>query len=586
MNRTMLAALVSVCAAGVAPQARPAAQAPQVPTFSKDVAPILYKNCTNCHRPGEIGPMSLQNYAEARPYARAIATRVADGTMPPWHADPKIGEFLNDRSLTPAEKDTLIKWARGGAPEGAATDLPKPPQYAEGWMVGKPDVVLSMQEDYPIPASGTLEYKNFDVPTNFTEDKYIQALEVRPGNRAVVHHIIITMRSPEAPKRITAFAFGPGMGKAPTPDEIKRKRDENDRPAPRQPGAWLGGFAPGQGVRVYQPGTALRVPAGTTFSFQMHYTTNGKPGTDRSSVGLVFAKEKPKQEVLVLPLQNQNFVLKAGDPESRVDAEMTIREDVTLWSALPHTHLRGKRWEVREITPDGTEKLILNVPKYDFNWQTDYVFKEPIHLAKGTKLRTSAWYDNSTGNKANPDPTKDVTWGDQTWEEMQFTAFTFTVDQPTTSTAAPALQARQASEAPQAPTFSKDVAPILYKNCASCHHAGEIAPMSLITYADARPWVRSIATRVSNGTMPPWHADPSYGEFLNDRRLTAVEKDTILKWAMAGAPEGDKKDLPAAPQYADGWMIGKPDVVLAMQEDYPLPATGTVPYEYFEVPTN
>jgi hypothetical protein len=412
------------------------AQTPGTPTFAKDVAPILYKNCTNCHRPGEIGPMALQTYAEARPYARAIATKVADGSMPPWHADPASGHFLNDRRLSDHDKETIAKWVTGGALEGDPKDLPPQPAYTDGWMMGKPDVVLTMQEDYPIPASGTLEYKNFQVPTNFTEDKWVQAIEVRPGNRAVVHHVIITMRSPEQPKRITAFMFAPGMNRQPTPEELRNKRELNDRPAPRQPGAWLGGFAPGQGVRIYQPGTALRVPAGAVLSFQMHYTANGTAGTDRSSVGLIFAKEKPQREVLVLPLQNENFVLKAGAPDTRVDAEMTIREDVTLWSALPHTHVRGKRWEVATIDPDGTAKTILAVPKYDFNWQTDYVFQEPIHLAKGTKIRTSAWYDNSAGNKANPDPTQDVLWGDQTWEEMQFTAFTFTIDQPASATAA------------------------------------------------------------------------------------------------------------------------------------------------------
>lgn len=431
MFRSILAAAFVCAVAGAA-----AAQPPAVPTFSHDVAPILYKNCTNCHRPGEIGPMPLRTYAEARPYARAIAARVSDGTMPPWHADPAYGGYLNDRRLSASEKQTILAWATLGAPEGNPSELPMLPTFADGWMIGRPDAVLSMQEDYPIPSSGTLEYKYFDVPTNFTEDRYVQALEVRPGNRAVVHHVIVTMRSPEAPKRITAFMFGPGMNRQATPEQIRNKHELNDRPPPRQQGGWLGGFAPGQGVRVYQPGTALRIPAGAILTFSMHYTANGGATTDRTSVGLIFAKEKPAQEVLVLPLQNENFVLKAGVPDTRVDAEMTIRQEVTLWSALPHTHVRGMRWSIAMVDPDGTEKTILSVPKYDFNWQTDYVFTKPIHLAKGTKLRTSAWYDNSAGNKANPDPTKDVTWGDQTWEEMQFTAFTFTIDEPAAKTLA------------------------------------------------------------------------------------------------------------------------------------------------------
>ncbi|PYQ71622.1 MAG: thiol-disulfide isomerase [Acidobacteria bacterium] len=404
------------------------------PTFSKDVAPILYNNCTNCHRTGEIGPMSLLTYADARPWARSIATRVSNGTMPPWHADPAHGEYLNDRRLSASDKETILQWVSDGAPEGDPKDLPPQPKYAEGWMIGQPDVVLAMQEDYPVPAAGTLEYKFFEVPTNFTEDKFIQGVEVRPGTRAVVHHVIVYMRSPRPQPRLTAFSFGPGMNKSPTPEQIKAKRDLNDRPAPRALGGWLGGFAPGQGVRVYQPGTALRVPAGSVLIISMHYTANGKETTDRTSVGLVFAKEPPRREVVVVPLQNENFTLKAGVADTRVDAEMTLQQDVTLWSALPHTHVRGKRWEIATVSPDGEAKTILGVPKYDFNWQTDYVFREPLRLAKGTKLRTSAWYDNSAANKSNPDPTSDVTWGDQTWEEMQFTAFTFTVNDTQTTT--------------------------------------------------------------------------------------------------------------------------------------------------------
>ena len=426
MIRTIAAAAV-VCALA-------ASGAEAGPTFSKDVAPILYNNCTNCHRPGEIGPMSLLTYADARPWAKAIATRVGNGTMPPWHADPSHGEYLNDRRLSAKDKETLLQWVSDGAPEGDPTDLPPQPKYAEGWMIGQPDVVLTMQEDYPIPITGTLEYKFFEVPTNFTEDTFIQGVEVRPGNRAVVHHVIVYMRSPQPQPRLTAFSFAPGMNKSPTPEQIKAKRDLNDRPAPRVLGGWLGGFAPGQGVRVYQAGTALRVPAGSVLIISMHYTANGKETTDRTSVGLVLAKEPPRREVLVVPLQNQNFTLKAGAPETRVDAEMTLQQDVTLWSALPHTHVRGKRWEIAAVSPDGEAKTILGVPKYDFNWQTDYVFKEPLRLAKGTKLRTSAWYDNSPANKSNPDPTVDVTWGDQTWEEMQFTAFTFTVNDTQTAT--------------------------------------------------------------------------------------------------------------------------------------------------------
>ena len=445
MNRKLSVLAV----AGLVGFAVPAA-AQSTPTFSKDVAPILYKNCSNCHRAGEIGPMPLLTFKDARPYARAIATRVQNGTMPPWHADdPTHERFLNDRSLSEADKDVLVRWATHGAPEGNPRDLPAPPQFADGWRMGKPDAIFTMQEDYPIPASGTLDYKFFEIPTNLTEDRWLQAFEVRPGDRAVVHHVIVYVRpgdsgSAEARPAARAdgarptppFAFGEGMRRpadAPKPD---RAPVENDRAAKRNPGAWLAGYAPGHSLRVYAPGTAIKIPKGAVMTVQMHYTTNGKPTTDRTSLGVKFASEPPKTELVVIPLQNANFVLKAGTSDTRVDAEMTVNTDATLWSALPHTHVRGKRWQVEAVYPDGRTEMILNVPKYDFNWQTDYVFKSPLVLPKGTKLKTSAWYDNSVANKSNPDATKDVYWGDQTWEEMQFTAFTFSINRaPATSSA-------------------------------------------------------------------------------------------------------------------------------------------------------
>jgi len=428
------------------------ARAQSTPTFSKDVAPILYKNCANCHRAGEIGPMPLLTYKDARPYARAIATRVQNGTMPPWHADdPTHSRYVNDRSLPASDKDVLVKWASGGAPEGNPSDLPAPPKFVDGWMMGKPDAVFTMQEDYPIPAAGTLDYKFFEIPTNLTEDKWLQAFEVRPGSRAVVHHVIAYVRPadagppptppaggapPAGPRPTPPFAFGEGMRRpadAPKPD---RAPIENDRAAKRNPGGWLAGYAPGHSLRVYAPGTAIKIPKGAIITVQMHYTTNGTAQTDRTSIGLKYASEPPKTELVVVPLQNANFVLKAGVAETRVDAVMTLNTDVTLWSALPHTHVRGKRWEVVAEYPDGKTETILNVPKYDFNWQTDYIYQSPLVLPKGTKLKTSAWYDNSTGNKSNPDPTKDVYWGDQTWEEMQFTAFTFSINKPPAATSA------------------------------------------------------------------------------------------------------------------------------------------------------
>jgi hypothetical protein len=421
-------------------------QVADAPTFSKDVAPILYKNCSTCHRPGEIAPMSLLTYKDARPWARSIREAVSRGVMPPWHADPAHGEFANDRRLSDDDRNVILRWVDGGAAEGDPADLPRRPTFVDGWQIGEPDAVVSMTEDYPIPAGGTVEYKYFTVATSFAEDKWIQAIESRPGNRRVVHHVIVFARDPKPAPRPAAeqgnkpaptFMFAEGMDEPENPDaESRKKAPLNDRPAPKQLGAYLGGFAPGQFVRVYAPGTAIRLPAGAVVTFQMHYTTNGEPTTDRTKIGFIFAKEPPTKEVKVTALMNHNFTIPAGATDHRIDADVTLQRDVTFWSMLPHTHVRGKRWEYQATYPDGRVETILAVPKYDFNWQTEYVFKDPLKLPKGTRLHASAWYDNSANNRSNPDPAADVHWGDQTWDEMQFTAFAYTVDPPTATTTA------------------------------------------------------------------------------------------------------------------------------------------------------
>jgi hypothetical protein len=429
------------------------APAPAVPTFSKDVAPILYKNCTNCHRPGEIAPMSLLTYQDARPWAKSIATRVAAGTMPPWHAEGSRTEFVNDRRLSDADKATLVKWASAGAPEGNSADRPPLPKYAEGWTIGQPDAVLAMQEDYAIPASGTIAYQYFEVPTHFTEDKWVQAFEVRPGNRAVVHHVIVyavpparpqpAASQPPRPRPTPVISFAEGMdipagqtGGPELPPDQRKPIGPNDRPMPKMLGPSIGGYVPGNGARIYGDGTATKLAAGSTLVFQMHYTTTGRATSDRTRIGFVFAKEPPKTQLLGAALINGALHIPAGAPNHRVDAEMTINQDMTLWSLLPHTHVRGRRWEYQAIYPDGRAETILTVPRYDFEWQTDYIYAEPLKLPKGTKIHATAWYDNSAANKSNPDPTTDVWWGDQTFEEMMFTAFTFSLDtKPATPTA-------------------------------------------------------------------------------------------------------------------------------------------------------
>jgi hypothetical protein len=373
--------------------------------------------------------MSLLTYDEARPWAKAIRDEVSEGHMPPWHADAPRGTFHNERLLTAEEKDTLVRWANGGAPKGDAKDLPPVPMFADGWAIGKPDVVLEMQEDYKVPAEGTIQYEYFYIPTNFTEPKYVQAIEVRPGNRAVVHHVLVYYRSKPDMQRTGVMRPNPALARMP-PDTpgIHERPARTDLP----PRRILATYAPGTNPQVMPAGTALRLEAGGVLELQMHYTTNGEAGTDRTKVGLVFSKEPAPREVRPSQFFNATFTLPAGASEVVVNADAEFLQDTTVWGIFPHTHLRGKKWEYTLVLPDGTKKTILSVPRYDFNWQTYYMFKEPLQVPKGARLVSTAWYDNSAANRANPDPKTDVRWGDQTWEEMQYTGILFSPSVPPT----------------------------------------------------------------------------------------------------------------------------------------------------------
>jgi mono/diheme cytochrome c family protein len=435
-----LAILLVSTGAGVA-----AAQ-PAAPTFNRDVAPIFFANCTTCHRPGEAAPMSLMTYKDARPWVRSIAAQVKNGAMPPWHADPAIGHFANARRLSAEQKATIAAWAEAGAPEGDARDLPAAPTYTQGWRIGQPDVVLRMQEDYPIPATGDVPYVYFEVPANYDDDRWITAWEMRPGNPAVVHHVIVYVRPPqEAPAAASAGAparprapgvvtFAGGMdspagqtGGPALPEGHAKPAFANDRPRPRGTAGSIGGYVPGNSTRVFPAGTAIRLPKGSSLVFQMHYTTTGTATTDRTSMGLIFAKEPPRIALGGTALVNGALHIPPGAANHRVDAEMTLNRDVQLYSMTPHTHVRGIRWLYEATYPDGRREPLLSVPNYDFDWQHEYQFATPVDLPAGTVIKASAWYDNSPANKSNPDATKDVWWGDQTWEEMMFTSFTWHV---------------------------------------------------------------------------------------------------------------------------------------------------------------
>jgi len=404
------------------------------PTFTKDVAPIFYAKCVSCHRPGEVAPMSLITFRDVRPWASAIREKVTTRVMPPWHADRQYGSFRNDLSLTQREIDTIASWVGAGAREGSPADLPALPAFPEGWQIGIPDAVFEMQADYAVPATGTIDYQYFEVPTNFAEDRWMQAGEVRAGDRAHVHHIIVYVREPGTSTRPNVVAIRPilSAGQAPVAPPTGRPATTEARAGRTAPpgggDAMLVNWAVGEDAPVYPAGTAKRIPAGSTLVFQVHYTTNGTPGLDRSRLGLIFAKEPPSREIRTGVIANPLFAIPPGAADHRVEAEATFGDDVRVWTMHPHMHLRGKDMTYTAIYPDGRSEVVLRVPKFDFGWQTDYWLSEPLALPKGSKLHVRAHFDNSAANRNNPDPAATVRWGDQTWEEMMIGFFTYTVE--------------------------------------------------------------------------------------------------------------------------------------------------------------
>jgi hypothetical protein len=439
-TRTLLLVCVTIVWLGItstvtkgAPQQT--ASAPAAPTFSADVAPIMYAKCVTCHRPGEVAPMSLITYKDVRPWASSIREKVTSRVMPPWHADRQYGAFRNEQSLTQSEIDTIVKWANAGAPEGDPSRMPALPKFPDGWQIGTPDVVFEMPTAYQVPAKGEIEYQYFEVPTNFTEDRWMQAGEVRAGDRAHVHHIIVYVKEPTPTPRPSVMVNRPipaaaaaRSAAAAAPRPAAPRAAAATSPVARTGDQMLVNWAVGEDAPVFLPGMAKRIPKGSSLVFQVHYTTNGTPGTDRSRIGLIFAKEPPKREVRTGMILNPLFAIPPGASNHEIQAEATFTEDVHVWSMHPHMHLRGKDMTYTVTYPDGRSEIVLRVPKFDFGWQTDYWLARPLVLPKGSKLHVSAHYDNSTANRHNPDPTATVRWGDQTWEEMMIGFFTYTVE--------------------------------------------------------------------------------------------------------------------------------------------------------------
>jgi hypothetical protein len=364
-------------------------------TFTHDIAPILYTKCVTCHRAGEVAPMPLLSYEEARPWARAIKEKVLLRQMPPWFADAKYGNFANDPSLTTSEMDTIVKWVDGGAVKGDMKDMPKPPQFTEGWQLGEPDLIVELPE-VQIPATGPDYFPTPSIALNLTEDRWIRAVEIRPGNREVTHHTAIFSTSSGATLGGTGFF-----------DVLA---------------VWAVGTPP----IVYPEGMGRWVRKGQTLRTNLHYHPNGKPQVDHTRVGLYFGKGEIRKEVVASLAGTLNFAIPPQVVNYEMRSAYVVEQDINIVSFFPHMHLRGKDMKMTATYPGGRQETLLNVPAYNFDWQLFYYPKTQLTLPKGTRIDLVAHYDNSASNKRNPDPTKTVTFGEASTSEMMFGMFEFT----------------------------------------------------------------------------------------------------------------------------------------------------------------
>jgi len=427
----LLAAVAAIAAAGASTRA---ADTANTVTFSKDVLPILQKNCQSCHRPGQIAPMSLLTYEQARPWARSIKAKVESRQMPPWFADPQYGHFVNDRSLGQHDIDTLVKWAEAGAQLGNPADAPPAIEWAaDGWQI-KPDLIIRGPE-FRVPAQpdrNIIEWTSILIPSGFTRDTWVTSMELKPSDLSVTHHICITfqphkpdakyyvMNWQDSPRDKDGVAFKPGT----SPDSAQRVSPGG--PVVGGQGASTGGgffcYVPGVQADDYRPyGAAKLIPANTDILVQVHYTPSGKEVVDRPLIGFTVTDQPPAKQWI-------SYGISAGGPKFAIppndgnylspplDVEFTT--DVELVQMMPHMHLRGKDMTYHLIYPDGRDEIVLNVPRYDFNWQIVYKPVQPIRIPKGVKLHVDAHYNNSTSNKFNPDPSRTVFIGRMTWEEM------------------------------------------------------------------------------------------------------------------------------------------------------------------------
>lgn len=367
-------------------------------TYSDQVSRILQNRCVSCHRPGEIGPMDLGNYEDAAAWADMIVEVIDEGRMPPWHASESYGSFENDRRMPAAEIETVKNWARGGTTRGDSSKEPAPIKYVDGWQLGRaPDVVIPMRDKpYNVPAGGEVQYQYFVADPNLTEDTWVNGMEIVPGNRAVVHHILVFVR-----------------------EKGNNKKGLNGERG------FLAGYVPGTRVERMPEGMAKRIPANSELVFQIHYTPNGTAQEDLSKVGFWFADAKTiTHEVQTTSSVQTNFRIPPKDGNYKTTAMQPDElPNCELLSMSPHMHVRGKSFRYTAMYPDGNKEILLDVPKYDFNWQTEYRLSEKKKVPSGTRIFCEAAFDNSANNLSNPNPNAWVQWGDQTYEEMMIGYF-------------------------------------------------------------------------------------------------------------------------------------------------------------------
>ena len=355
-------------------------------TYHDRVSRILAANCVGCHRDGGVGPFKLDTLADAAAHKAMIRKVVEAGTMPPWHATPQPGHWANDRSLTPADKADLLAWLKNGLPPGDPADAPLPRAFAEGWAIGTPDLIVQLPKPIAVKATGTMPYQNVTVDTGLTAETWVQAVEIRPTDRAVVHHVLV-------------FADG-----------AKGRLGERD--------GYFAAYVPGNGHQVFAAGFAKKLPAGAKLRFQIHYTPAGTATTDQLRIGLKFAAGPPERELKVAGLANHAIEIPPNAGNHREVASIRVPADAVVLAFMPHLHVRGKACQYELVAPDGTTTTLLDVPHYDFNWQLRYELAEPLKVPRGSTLRFTVWYDNSRANPANPDPSATVRWGPQTSDEM------------------------------------------------------------------------------------------------------------------------------------------------------------------------